>query len=114
MLLPGTVSKRKVTYLDGIILILVGVAALVIANRIRTRLDYRWDWSVIPQYLFRRNEAGRVVPNLLMQGLLTTLRLSVWSSLLALAIGTFTAILLRSAHRATSANIRSTAARRLT
>lgn len=93
MLLPGTGSKKRITYLDGIILVALGIAIAVIAKRIKTRLDYRWDWSVIPQYLFRTDDAGRIVPNFLTQGLLTTLRLSIWSSVLALITGTFSAIL---------------------
>jgi polar amino acid transport system permease protein len=57
--------------------------------RIRVSLDYKWKWSIIPQYLFRWNEeTSRYVPNLLVLGLLTTLRLSIWSSVLALLIGT--------------------------
>ncbi len=86
-------SKRKLTWLDGVLLACIAVAAGYLAYRIRTRLDYSWDWSVIGQYLFKRNADGRVVPNLLIEGLLTTLRLSVWSSAFALVIGALAAIL---------------------
>ncbi|MFZ7110256.1 MAG: amino acid ABC transporter permease [Desulfatiglandales bacterium] len=69
-------------------LVLVGAGAYVL-YRIKTGLHYRWDWSGIPQYLFRYDEeAGRWIPNLLMQGLFTTIRLSVWGTLLATVIGT--------------------------
>ena len=69
-------------------LVLVG-AGVYVLYRIKTGLNYKWDWSGIPQYLFRYDEeAGRWIPNLLMQGLFTTIRLSVWGTLLATVIGT--------------------------
>jgi len=94
-LLPSTGRpKRKLTWLDGVLILCIAVVAGYLAYRVKTRLDYSWDWSVIRQYLFRRNESGRIVPNLLIEGLLTTLRLSIWSSALALLIGAFAAILI--------------------
>ena len=75
------------------LIVAVAVVAGYLAHRVRTRLDYDWNWSVIGQYLFRRNANGRVVPNLLIDGLLTTLRLSIWSSAFALVIGAVAAIL---------------------
>ncbi len=93
MLLPASRTQKRVSWLDGVLLLLVAVAAGYIIYRVRTRLDYTWDWSVIGRYLFRRNESGKIVPNLLIQGLLTTLRLSIWSSVLAIVVGTIAAIL---------------------
>jgi polar amino acid transport system permease protein len=56
--------------------------------RIKYGLEYKGDWTAIPQYLIRKDsETGRWVPNFLLQGLITTLKLSVWSTLLALVIG---------------------------
>ena len=93
MLLATGRVKKRVTWLDGVLLIIVAVAAGYLVHRVRTRLNYTWDWPVIGRYLFRRNETGRIVPNLLIEGLLTTLRLSIWSSALAMVIGTFAAVL---------------------
>ncbi len=56
--------------------------------RVRVGLHYDWQWEAIPQYLFRFDEtSGEWVPNMLMQGLFTTIRLSVWGVLLATLIG---------------------------
>jgi polar amino acid transport system permease protein len=42
----------------------------------------------MPQYLFRFNEeTGHWVPNMLINGLLTTIRISIWGTLLATIIG---------------------------
>lgn len=82
------VTKARITYLDLIIgLLLVGGCAYL-TYKIGVDLDYQWNWGVIPQYLMRYDgEAGRWVPNLLLKGLFTTLRLSAWSTLLAALIG---------------------------
>lgn len=65
--------------------LLAGAAYLF--YRIRVGLHYDWNWAVIPQYLFRYDETDGWVPNLLMQGFFTTIRLSVWGTLMALTIG---------------------------
>ena len=80
--------KTRITSLDLIIglLLLMGVAYL--AFKIGVDLDYQWNWGLIPQYLLRYDvDAGRWVPNLLLKGLFTTLRLSLWSTFLAALIG---------------------------
>src|SRR5690606_22024435 len=47
-----------------------------------------WNWGIIPQFLFRYDQdSGQWVTNYLIQGLLTTVRLSLWSGILALALG---------------------------
>lgn len=51
-------------------------------------LNYNWNWSIIPTYLVRFDEeAGKWVPNLLLQGLFTTIKLSIWGMLLAGILG---------------------------
>ena len=71
-----------------ILLVLLGVIAYIL-KQITFELNYKWKWNVIPQYLFRHDpETGRWVPNYLMQGLFTTLRLSFWGTILATIFGT--------------------------
>ena len=80
--------RRSFTALDAVLLTLLLCAAGFISYRIAVRLEYDWNWAAIPQFLFRYDaESGRWVANYLIQGLLTTVRLSVWSGLLALALG---------------------------
>ncbi|MBN1686930.1 MAG: amino acid ABC transporter permease [Spirochaetales bacterium] len=93
MLLPAGRVKKRVTWLDGVLLIIIAAGAVYLVHRVRTRLNYSWNWSIIGKYMVRRNENGRIVPNLLLEGLLTTLRLSIWSSVLAMVIGTIAAVL---------------------
>ncbi len=84
-MLPG---RRTTPFLDLVLLAaLAGLAGFVI-YRITFHLDYTWHWNEIPQYILRHDrESGRWVPNYLLLGLLTTLRLSTWGGLLALALG---------------------------
>lgn len=79
----------RFTVLDAVLLLLISVAVAYLGYRFSVELHYNWNWGAIPQYLFRYDpEVGFWVPNLLMQGLLTTLRLSIWATLLATVIGT--------------------------
>ena len=87
--LPVRKRKRKSTVLDLILALLMVGGLAYIGYRINVGLSYKWKWEAIPQYLFRIDpETGNWVPNLLIQGLLTTIRLSVWATLVATVLGT--------------------------
>ena len=52
-------------------------------------LDYRWNWSTIWPFVIKTDPAsGRWVPNLIVEGLFTTIRLAIWGILFAGVIGT--------------------------
>ena len=71
-----------------ILILVLSALGIYLAYRIRVGLHYQWNWSVIPQYLIRFDaETRRWVPNLLLQGLFTTIRLSIWGTVLAVGIG---------------------------
>lgn len=81
--------KTKITFLDITLFFLLLAVAIYILHRVKVGLHYNWDWGSIPQYLFRYDEESkRWVANILVQGLFTTIRLSVWSTILATFIGT--------------------------
>lgn len=84
--------------LDSLLLLLVIAAVGFLAYRVESGLEYRWNWQVIPQYLLRFDENAGWVPNLLLRGLFTTIRLSFWSLLLALPIGLLAGLLRTSVH----------------
>ena len=52
-------------------------------------LNYRWRWELIPNYILRWH-TGREewFANLLLQGLITTVRVSIYASILAVILGT--------------------------
>ena len=78
-----------VRLLDAGVIVAVLAGAGLLAVRANAVLGYHWDWSVIGTFLIRTDPAtGRLEPNLLLTGLLTTVRLAVWSLLIGLVIGT--------------------------
>ena len=88
-----TRNKLRFRASDGIILLLCIAAGAFIFYRVKFGLEYKGDWSAIPQFLIRRDpESGRWVANYLLQGLITTLKLSVWSTILAVVLGLVIAI----------------------
>jgi polar amino acid transport system permease protein len=86
--------KTRITKLDVVVTALILLLAAYIAYRLTMKLNYKWNWSIIPQYLFFFDETeGRWKANVLIQGLLTTIRLTVWSTLLAIVFGFITGIM---------------------
>jgi polar amino acid transport system permease protein len=82
-------KKPKITYLDIIISAIILGAAVYIIFRVKVGLNYKWNWSIIPQYLWRYDqESGRWVANMLILGVFNTIRLSVWGTILATVFGT--------------------------
>jgi polar amino acid transport system permease protein len=67
-------------------------AAAFIAYRIGVEMDYRWQWPVLLQYLVRLDGAGWHAGTLL-QGFVTTIKLSLWATALATLMGILTGIL---------------------
>jgi polar amino acid transport system permease protein len=86
--------KTRITRLDVVVTILFLVLVAYIVYRLTLKLNYKWNWSIIPQYLWFFDETeGRWKANVLIQGLLTTIRLSVWATLMATVFGLITGIL---------------------
>lgn len=96
-LLPG--EKVRWSSTDLVLLLLLALFAFWLTSRVEEGLAYRWNWSAIPQYFFYQDaETGKIVANLLVQGLLTTIRLSIWSLLFALPLGIIVGLLRVSQH----------------
>jgi len=96
-LLPG--GKTTWSSMDLVLLLLVALLLALLMLRVDEGLAYHWNWAAIPQYFFYLDKAsGRYLPNLLLQGLFTTIRLSFWSLLLALPLGVVCGLLRISPH----------------
>jgi polar amino acid transport system permease protein len=80
--------KIKFRALDFVVLILCIALGVYVYYRIQYGLQYKGNWGVIPGFLIKLDSAtGRWVPNFLLEGLITTLKLSVWATLLAILFG---------------------------
>ena len=86
-------SKTRICPLDIVILALCIAFGVFIYYRIKYGLKYNTDWSVIPQFLFHRNpETGNLAPNYLIDGFVSTLKLSFWAVIIATVAGTIMGI----------------------
>ena len=82
-------KRQKLHWLDYLILAVVIGFLAVIWFRISGALNYKWQWERIPNYLLRWDEETSTwVTNVLLQGLITTIRIAIYSSVLALVLGT--------------------------
>ena len=81
-------KRLRLNWVDCMVFAALIAAAAYVSYRVDSVLEYRWDWSDIPGYLYRWDEEQqRWVANLLVQGLFTTLRLALWGIVLASIIG---------------------------
>lgn len=81
--------KLKFTPLDAVILTALAGLFGYIIYKASIGLNYHWKWEIIPQYILRFDQSeGAWKAGLLTQGLITTLRLSIWSTIFAMVIGT--------------------------
>ncbi len=81
-------SRLRFTLLDLLLVIAMAAALLFVLYRLTFSLNYNWNWSIIPTYLIRfDSERGRWVANVLLEGLFTTIRLSLWGMVPAALLG---------------------------
>ena len=77
---PGS----RLTKLDLALLALLAAGLVHVVLTVQAQGGKAWEWAVLGQYLLRGD--GR--PGLLLQGLFTTIRLTCWSALIAIVLGT--------------------------
>ncbi len=80
---------RRLRWPDYLLLALLAVFFGFIWFRIEGALNYNWRWHLIPSYIVGYH-TGReeYFANLLLQGLVATIRISVYASILAVIFGT--------------------------
>jgi polar amino acid transport system permease protein len=80
--------RASLTWVDAVVFACVVAFLAYVAWRANTVLHYRWNWDPVWSFILRFDpEQGRWIPNLILQGLLTTIRVSIWAGLAAAAIG---------------------------
>jgi len=85
---PGDDKKLRFGWLD--LFLLAGLAALFgwLLWQANTALVYNWNWAIVPSLFFRTDaETGALIPHLLSQGLMVTLRLTFYASIAAALVG---------------------------
>jgi len=80
--------KIRSTLLDAALVAALAGGIGYIVFKAAVGLNYHWNWEVIPQFLLRFDEPSQSwKPGLLMLGLFTTIRLSLWTGLLSIILG---------------------------
>ncbi len=88
LMYPDPDRPRKAGVIDIIVVCLLLAFVVYTWNNVSNVLAYKWSWSFLPQVLFLKDETtGWWQPNLLLEGFLTTIRLSVWAMILACLLG---------------------------
>ena len=85
-------AKIRFTVLDAVLITLLVGAAVFLIRRVDVEMHYRWQWPVILQYLIRRS-GSTWAAGALLQGFLTTVKLSLWATVLATLMGTIMGLL---------------------
>ncbi len=86
--MEASAGAPRFSWLDALIFAAVAGFGALIAYRVQGVLNYHWHWDRVAAYLVRWDEArGLWIPNLLVLGFLTTLRLAVWGIFWAALIG---------------------------
>jgi polar amino acid transport system permease protein len=78
--------KIRFTWLDALLIAMILAAVVFIVHRVGVEMRYRWQWPVILQYLVRVDGVNWATGTL-MQGFLTTVKLSLWAMILATLLG---------------------------
>ena len=85
---PPLHTRRRLTIVDYICFGLVGVVIAYAVYRVSDVLVYNWNWSRVFNFvIYYDEETARYVPNLLLEGIATTLRLAFWATIVAATIG---------------------------
>ena len=67
-------NKLRFNLLDLVIFAIVLAFSVYLYYRVNRVLAYNWDWTIVPMYLFRKDdETGGWVANLLLLGLYLSL-----------------------------------------
>ncbi|MFZ4624295.1 MAG: amino acid ABC transporter permease [Rhodoferax sp.] len=75
-------------WLDLALCLLVAIAVSYLIWRVNAVFRYNWNWAAVWPFVLRLDlSTGQWVPNLIVEGLLTTLRLAFWGIVLAGSIG---------------------------
>lgn len=81
-------ATRGVGWLDVVALAAVVTPIAYVAWQATYVLNYRWDWAAILDYVVRYDPTREQwVPNLILFGLASTIRIAIWAALLALTFG---------------------------
>jgi polar amino acid transport system permease protein len=85
---PPAPGRRRLGLVDILVLAVLAAVIVYVGWRAQTVLRYNWNWAPVWNFVVRYDpELGSWVPNIILKGLWTTIRISVWAALLAALFG---------------------------
>jgi polar amino acid transport system permease protein len=85
---PPAPRRRRLGPIDAVIVAVLLATIAYVIWRAQTVLRYDWNWAPVWGFVIRYDAAqDSWVPNLILKGLWTTIRISVWAGLLAAIFG---------------------------
>ncbi|KMK67788.1 amino acid ABC transporter permease [Puniceibacterium sp. IMCC21224] len=80
---------KRLHWMDYVVVVVLAAFFGYVWIQIEGSLNYSWRWEQIPNYIVRYHTTREEwFANLLLQGLITTIRVSIYASVLALFLGT--------------------------
>ncbi|MDM8538529.1 amino acid ABC transporter permease [Desulfobacterales bacterium HSG17] len=87
-------KSLKFSIVDIAVIVFIIAAVSIFFLRMNSVLEYNWKWSAIPNYFFFWDEqAGKLKANILVTGFITTIKLSIWSTLIGFFLGTISGVM---------------------
>ena len=84
----------KFTFIDIAVIFFIITAISLFFSRMSSTLEYNWQWDTIPSYFFYLDDVtGNFKANILIKGFITTIKLSIWATLLGFFLGTISGIM---------------------
>jgi polar amino acid transport system permease protein len=85
---PPAPRRRRLGPIDAVIVAVLLATIAYVIWRAQTVLRYDWNWAPVWGFVIRYDAAqDSWIPNLILKGLWTTIRISVWAGLLAAIFG---------------------------
>ena len=87
-------KSNKFTLVDVSVCLFLVAGISFFLLRMTIVLNYQWEWDAIPGYfIFKDTATGQFKANILLKGFLTTIKLSVWATMLGFLFGTISGIM---------------------
>ncbi|CAG34819.1 amino acid ABC transporter permease [Desulfotalea psychrophila] len=81
-------KQKNFSLLDGMLLLALSTGLAFLLYRLVWGMNYHWRWQAVLPYIYYINpQTGEGRPSVLLEGLFTTIRLSIWAMIFATLIG---------------------------
>ncbi len=88
------IKSLKFSVIDIAVIVIIIAAVSLFFSRMNSVLEYNWEWNAIPNYFFFWDaDTGTLKTNILVRGFVTTIKLSIWATLIGFFLGTISGVM---------------------